>query len=175
MKLLLQLLIIIIIIVRIYLLAHSVSTVNNKQQFETVESHSCWLKWPRRRNVSGALCLACSCGCRKFSFKNLISPERCWQVTICSNWCICVRPEAMFLLSLGCVGSNFYPFPHSLRGYISYWQLLLWLESLSLLLYCSFNDIKLITCLWTSGSVTCILYCVLSLKLHDITWFCQDG
>lgn len=77
-------------------------------------------------------------------------------------------------LAVGCLKNHFLPFPCSLRWYISYWQLLLWLESLSLLLHCSFNEIKLITSLRTSGSVTCILLCVLPLKLHDITWFCQD-
>lgn len=50
---------------------------------------------------------------------------------------------------------------------MSYWQLLLWSESWSWLLHCSFNETKLI-------SVTCILSCVLPPKLHDITWFCQD-
>ena len=57
---------------------------------------------------------------------------------------------------------------------ISYWQLLLRLESLSLLLHCSLNEIMLITSLWTRGGGTSILLCTLALTWRDVTWFWQE-
>lgn len=110
------------------------------------------------KEIEVVLCLfGISVRMQKIIFKQLIRSERCWHVTTYSNWCIAwMWPEARshFARDVWEVISTHFPL---VCTDMSYWQLMLWLETFSLLLHCSINEIKF-TSLWQAEVLHALFY-----------------